>query len=234
MLAAVQNGGGEAAIKALCDLQRIKAERDAECSFNAALSQFQSLCPTVGKNASAEVQSKMGGVIRYDYTTLDQLTYVIAPHLKACGLSFSFDNPAGRVECTVYHTGGHSRRSGVPYQSGGTTAMSEHQKMASGLTYARRYALALALGIGFADEDDDTNSLRGEPQEEPVTIQELTRLSQRLTDQIQDTTDRGDWIRSQGINGPPGKVASWTRGSFESVMRAIDAMSGPREPGGEG
>lgn len=228
MLAAVQNGGGEAAIKALCDLQRIKAEKDAECSFNAALSQFQSLCPTVRKNATADT-----GKFKYDYTTLDQLTYVIAPHLKACGLSFSFDNPAGRVECTIYHTGGHSRRSGVPYQSGGTTAMSEHQKMASGLTYARRYALALALGIGFADEDDDTNSLRGELQEEPVTIQELTRLSQRLTDQIQDATDRRNWIKSQGINGPPGNVASWTRDSYESVMRAIDAMSAPRQPGDE-
>jgi hypothetical protein len=228
MLAAVQNGGGEAAIKALCDLQRIKAEKDAECSFNAALSQFQSLCPTVRKNATADT-----GKFKYDYTTLDQLTYVIAPHLKACGLSFSFDNPAGRVECTIYHTGGHSRRSGVPYQSGGTTAMSEHQKMASGLTYARRYALALALGIGFADEDDDTNSLRGEPQEEPVTIQELTRLSQRLTDQIQDATDRRNWIKSQGINGPPGNVASWTRDSYEAVMRAIDGMSAPRQPGDE-
>jgi hypothetical protein len=67
-----------------------------------------------------------------------------------------------------------------------------------------------------------------------VTAEDLTTLSQRLADQIQDSADRQDWLRSQGISGPPGKVTSWTRESYEAVMRAIDAMSGPREPGGEG
>jgi hypothetical protein len=111
--------------------------------------------------------------------------------------------------------------------------MSEHQKMASGLTYARRYALALALGIGFADEDDDTNSLRGEPQEEPITRAELERLKVKLSDQIQDSARRQEWLAEQGISDP-GKLTSWTPKSYEAVMRAIDAMSGPREPGGEG
>ena len=67
-----------------------------------------------------------------------------------------------------------------------------------------------------------------------VTAEDLTTLSQRLAEQIQDSADRQDWLRSQGISGPPGKLTSWTPKSYEAVMRAIDAMSGPREPGGEG
>lgn len=52
--------------------------------------------------------------------------------------------------------------------------MSNMQKGASALTYARRYALLLALGIGTADKDDDAGG-PVEPDDRP-TREELNAL----------------------------------------------------------
>jgi len=66
-----------------------------------------------------------------------------------------------------------------------------------------------------------------------VTQQQLDTLRMRLAEQIQDATRRKEWLSEQGISGDPRNLASWTPQSYESVTRAIDAMSAPRQPGDE-
>ena len=66
-----------------------------------------------------------------------------------------------------------------------------------------------------------------------VTQQQLDTLRTRLAVEIQDATRRKDWLAEQGISGDPRNLASWTPQSYEAVMRAIDCMSAPRQPGDE-
>jgi hypothetical protein len=151
---AVEKGLSPEAMERLVNLQQRLMQQQAEEAFNLAIQRFQSACPVITKNATADA-----GKYSYNFADLPHIAATIRPHLESAGLSYSFDSKLEsdrlRVTCTVHHVAGHSRTSTFEAKIDGPSAMSQLHKSASTLTYCRRYALTLALGLTTADTDDD-------------------------------------------------------------------------------
>lgn len=144
--------------------EKMKAEKATE-AFVVALGQFQAQCPTIEK--TKKVMNKDGITVRYQFAPLDSIAKQIQKPLQNCGLSYSWDtkkNDKGSIiaVCTITHVLGHSQSSEfeIPIDTEGY--MTAPQKVASALTFAKRYSLCNALGISTADEDTDATDVNKE------------------------------------------------------------------------
>lgn len=186
--------------------------------FNDAMVRFQSRCPTVRKTDTASF-----GKTSYDFLPLDELVRAITPTLTECGLSFRFDSLLDenhqKVTCTVSHIGGHSEQSSFASPVDGTTAMSQMQKGASAVTYARRYALLLALGIGTADKDDDAVRNDDRPSQEALSslFKRVKHLSQLDGERLKDWS-----IKTFGVSS----FREMTSEQFDKVTAWANSQQG--------
>lgn len=134
-------------------------------AFVVAMSEFQKVCPVITKNKT--VKNKDGQSDRYKYASLDQIVKEIKAPLADNNLAYSWnvENKESSIKATVKitHSFGHSEISQfeVPIDKGGF--MTEPQKFASALTFAKRYALCNALGILTGEEDTDATDVGKEP-----------------------------------------------------------------------
>lgn len=220
LVMAVSKGIDVASLERLTALKERDDQRRAERAFNEAMVRFQSRCPNVKKNKTA-----MAGKAEYDYVTLDEITRTVSPILAECGLSYRFDSVATErsitVTCTVYHIAGHSRSSSFPAAIEGTSAMNNTQRTASGLTYARRYAMLLALGIGTADIDDDAAACV-DHADDSVTQPELNGLMTRLRVHVQDPRERESFAKSWGAGpGDLRDAMSWSRAAYAAGLAFV-------------
>lgn len=139
------------------DLKREQARE----AFSHALAAFQAEIPPIAKNKTARVQGRNGS-FTYNYADIAAVQRAIAPRLKECGLSVTFDTEQEgeilKVACIVHHVDGHSERTEFPVPIDRQARMNDTQKVGSALTYGCRYALCAALGIVTAEDDDDANS----------------------------------------------------------------------------
>ena len=148
------------ALEKLVGLQERQEDRQAQKDFYAALARFQSQCPEVTKNATAEKATGSGFKKLYTYAKLDHIRRTIRPLLTECGFSYGWDESWGdgyvEVTCTLRHAAGHSEKSTHRSQvDHGNRMMSAPQKGGSAVQYGRRNSLVDVLGIDTADEDDD-------------------------------------------------------------------------------
>ena len=140
--------------------EKVKAEQAQE-AFVTALSQFQAKCPIIQK--TKKVMNKDGVTVRYQYAPIDAIIASIRSVLAECGFSYTWDvkNTPGAITaiCTVTHSLGHSQSSefSIPIDTEGF--MTAPQKVASALTFAKRYTLCNALGISTGDEDTDATDV---------------------------------------------------------------------------
>jgi len=138
--------------------QQVKAE-NARDAFTEAMSAFQGECPVIEKK---KVVRNKDGTIRYTYAPLEKIVVAVKDILRKNGLSYTLDttHKEGHVKaiCKVTHILGHAETSSfeVPIDTEGF--MSQPQKYASALTFAKRYAFCNALGILTGDEDDDATN----------------------------------------------------------------------------
>jgi hypothetical protein len=145
-------------------LERLLAMRSelkreqAAVAFNHALANFQAEIPPIVKSKTARVQGRNGS-FSYNYADIAAIQRAIAPRLKECGLSVTFDTQQEgetlHVFCIVHHIDGHAEKTGFPVPIDRAARMNDSQKIGSALTYGRRYALCAALGIVTAEDDDD-------------------------------------------------------------------------------
>jgi hypothetical protein len=215
---AVEKGLSPEAMERLVNLQQRLMQQQAEEAFNVAIQRFQSACPVITKNATADA-----GKYSYNFADLPHIAATIRPHLEAAGLSYSFDSKLEvdrlRVTCTVHHVAGHSRTSTFEAKIDGPSAMSQLHKSASTLTYCRRYALTLALGLTTADMDDDGRGITT-PSPQPGADPNSPRVAPR--DQRQqaeagpprvtaDTLNRllNLWKAKVSKQGTPAGFADW-------------------------
>ena len=152
--AAIERGIDPDGLEKLAALFERFEDRRASREFSAALLAFQNSCPNVAK-----VRRVKTGKYSYDYAPLDYMANVIRPHLDRCGLSFTVDvsieGDRVTVRTVIRHTGGHQESTTFTAPIDSTAAMNAPQKVASAVSYARRYGLMLALGIVSGGEDDD-------------------------------------------------------------------------------
>ena len=129
------------------------------------------------------VKDKTNPAFRSKYADLSAVWEACREALTSNGLSvvqFPVDAAEpGRValETTLLHTSGQWLRASFSLP----LAKNDPQGMGSGLSYARRYALAAVVGV-VADEDDDGNAAsQAKPQQKPQAQQSATYEPQRAT-----------------------------------------------------
>lgn len=145
--------------------RELKAEF-ARDEFYKSLSHFQSSCPIVKKENSVNYQSKKGGYVKYDYASLDNIVSQVKEKLFADGFSYTIKTEQTKdgvtAICCAHHKEGHTEETAFFIPIDYEAFMNAAQKVASALTYAKRYAFCNAFGIMTGDEDDDSNSLSRE------------------------------------------------------------------------
>jgi ERF superfamily len=145
-------------------LLKMRADLRAESAkerFDEALSGFQGDCPIIKK--AKVVYNKGGAGVRYRYAPLESIVEQVREPLKKYGLSYSITaeiTPDAwiAVSCKLTHLAGHSETSTFRVPIDKEAYMNDQQKVASALTYAKRYAFCNATGILTGDEDDDSNT----------------------------------------------------------------------------
>jgi len=144
--------------------EKVKAEKARE-AYVMALAIFQGQCPVVQK--LKKVMNKDGRTVRYQYAPLDSIVEQVKGLLANNGLSYRWEveNKPGIIKATVIitHKLGHSELSSfeIPIDTEGY--MTAPQKVASALTFAKRYTFCNALGISTGDEDTDATDVNKEP-----------------------------------------------------------------------
>jgi len=144
--------------------EKVKAEKARE-AFVDAMAVFQSNCPVIKK--TKKVMNKDGRTIRYTFAPIDSIVEQIKSPLASARLSYTWDvkEETGKITaiCTITHALGHSSTSSfsVPIDQEGY--MTAPQKVASALTFAKRYTLCNALGISTGEEDTDATDVGKEP-----------------------------------------------------------------------
>lgn len=142
--------------------RELKAEAAKE-AFTASMARFQASCPPIQK--TEKVMEKGSAVlVRYRYASLDGIVSTVKQSLQECGFSYSVDATVEpgfvTATCRVTHALGHSETSTFKVPVDARAAMSEPQKFASALTFAKRYAFCGAFGLVTTDLDDDAQEQR--------------------------------------------------------------------------
>lgn len=158
---AVQSG--QLDIETIKELRALQKEMKADAAQEAyvqAMAAFQAECPTIEKTKSV----MNNGRLMYKYAPLDVIVATVRPILAKHKLAYSVTveqtTDAITATCKITHSDGHSETSSfaVP-TTAGTNLMSAPQKVASAMTYAKRYAFCNVLGILTGDEDQDATDV---------------------------------------------------------------------------
>jgi len=140
-------------IERLVALRERALAKQAEQAYNAAFAAFQAECPPVPKTSRAEIATRQGSKYGYSYAELDEIADTVRPHLTKHGLSFNWDcrvsDDGARMTatCRLRHIGGHGDSAEFPIPTASSSAMSDQQRYAAALTFAKRQSLISVLGL---------------------------------------------------------------------------------------
>jgi len=123
------------------------------------LSVFQSKCPIIVK--TREVFDK-SNKLRYRFAPLDAIVAKVKSPLKKHGFSYTIktkqENSSVTAIVEAHHVAGHTESTEFTVPIDADAYMNAAQKVASALTYSKRYAFCNAFGILTGDEDDDARA----------------------------------------------------------------------------
>lgn len=163
-------------IERLVALMERSEARNAAMAFNVALASFKSECPPIRKTSRATITSGSGGQYSYNYAELDEIDRTTRPLLTKFGLSYSWDMNMEDTKlscvCTLRHVEGHAQTAQFITPTTALSKMSDQQKVASALTYAKRQSLIQVLGLTTTDPDNDGADERKIDEAQAHTIQE--------------------------------------------------------------
>lgn len=156
---AIEKGITPEGLEKLVALHERMAARSAAQEFAQSMAAFQSECPSIRKESTAQIATRSGGSYSYKFAELDTIARTIQPLMNKHGLSYTWDSTmnGGTLECTctVRHVNGHSVTAKFACPTDSASAMSNQQKNAAALTYARRQSLIQVLGLTTCDPDTD-------------------------------------------------------------------------------
>jgi hypothetical protein len=146
--------------------KEMKAEF-ARDQFFMALSGFQHECPVVEKKKVAK-----GNKFSYNYAPLEDIVSAVAPFLEKWGFSWTVkpSQTDGHVKaaCFAHHRDGHEEVTEFEIPIDPSSYMSDPQKAAAALTFARRYSFVNAFGIVTKGEDNDAQPEERQDRREPI------------------------------------------------------------------
>jgi hypothetical protein len=166
---AIAQGLPEVSMRELFAMRReMEAER-AKKEYFKALVGFQHECPVVEK--THEVPNKDKKTIRYRYAPLEDVVTAVQPFLEKWGFSWtvkpSQKDGMVKASCYAHHKDGHEELTEFEVPLDADAYMSNPQKAAAALTFARRYAFINAFGIVTKGEDNDAQQ-DDEPRRRPI------------------------------------------------------------------
>lgn len=159
MQIALEKNVDVAMLERLVALHERVTDRQAASEFATALAQFQSECPPITKTSRAKVVGQSGTSFEYTYAELSHIANTVGPLLHSKGFSYSWDSKIEDklMSCTVTlrHANGHEKKASFACPTDTRAGMSDQQKFAAALSYAKRQSLVQVLGITTADPDTD-------------------------------------------------------------------------------
>lgn len=167
----------------LLTMRRELKEEAAKDAFFEDLSRFQSVCPVIKKEKSVNYTSKKGGMVKYDYASLDNIVIQVRDILYQNGFSYTIktkqDKEGVTAICCAHHKLGHTEETTFFIPIDYEAYMNAAQKVASALTYAKRYAFCNAFGIMTGDEDDDGNETGNRTDREQQEVNQSTQVQEK-------------------------------------------------------
>ena len=151
-----------------------------------ALSKAQGEVSNPPRNRTVTVRTKTNASYQFSYTTLDVLLETVRPVLSKHGLAIVQTIEGDTVETLLLHISGEYVGSSTPIMVSERSA----QAYGSGVTYARRYAIAGLLGIA-SDEDDDANAADGNDVS-PATTKKKPRVNGKLLSKLTEEINEID------------------------------------------
>lgn len=194
---AVRQGMTPEALEKLADLQIKMRAEDARQAFASAYADAQADLEPVRKDADGHNSR---------YASLSAVERAVRPVLAKHDLSYYWttdltDGRVAAVVCVLEHRGGHDRR--VPFPCAideSARGQNASQKVASAVSYARRYSLLLAVGISTSDTgfDDDAESLH-----ETITDQQAADLEALCEEVGADRVRFLKWLAVESFEALP-------------------------------
>jgi len=198
------------ALEKLVALHERVSDRMAAQEFAGALAGFQRECPPISRTSTANIATAGGAKFSYKYAELDEIARTIGPMLHARGFSYSWDSTVDKgmltCVCTLRHVNGHSIHASFACPTDSKAGMSEAQKFAAALTFAKRMALISVTGITTADPDTDGADARSH---ETITESQAADLDAKI-DEVK--ADRVKFLR-------------WLKVTKVSEIKAVDFRS---------
>jgi hypothetical protein len=170
-------------------LLAMRKELETEFSrkeYDKSMSLFQEECPVIEKiKEGAKTKS---GVVAYHYAPLNYIILKVKPLIGKFGFSYVFNSETieknetvnekvisktmVKVTCTISHIAGYSKIHVIEIPLGiKTDIMSESQRVAAALTFAKRYSFI--DGFGIATGEDEEALLKDKDQKETTTNQDI-------------------------------------------------------------
>ena len=177
---AIDRGMPVESMERLLAMRREMKAEWARDQFFAALTGFQKECPVVEKTKKVmnkkKSDDKEAGV-RYSYAPLEDVVATVQPFLEKWGFSWTVKptQTDGHVKasCYAHHKDGHEEVTEFEVPLDPQSYMSDPQRAAAALTFARRYAFINAFGIVTKGEDNDAQQ-----DDEPRRTREPLRTPQ--------------------------------------------------------
>ena len=158
LLKAIEKGLPVETMEKLLVMRRELRAEAAKDDYFIALSKFQKICPVIIKGR--DVYDK-DGKLRYRFAPLDVIIDQVKDALEICGFSYIIKTQQTETTvkaiCEAHHISGHSESTDFTVPIDPKAYMNAAQKVASALTYSKRYAFCDAFGILTGDEDIDGN-----------------------------------------------------------------------------
>ena len=220
---AIDKGMPVESMERLLAMRREMKAEWARDQFFAALTGFQRECPVVEKAKKVMNKDKGGdkkATVRYSYAPLEDIVSTVQPFLEKWGFSWTV-KPAqtdGHVKasCYAHHKDGHEELTEFEVPLDPQSYMSDPQRAAAALTFARRYAFINAFGIVTKGEDNDAQQ-DDEPRQ---TRREPIRQPQEKRDPFGGSPlPKEDAIPVQHTEGPA--VNELT--NFEKILKFVKA-----------
>ena len=207
------------ALERLQALHERVSDRAAAIEFARELAAFQEECPPIAKTSTANVVTKGGARYSYAYADLDQIARTVRPLLAKRGFSYTWDSEvrdkALHCVCILRHVNGHAERANFAAPVESSAGMSEQQKHASALTYARRQSLVQVLGLTTTEPDTDGAKI------EPITQEQADDLRALIESEGAKLTRFLKWAKVERLEDLPAR-------DYESAVNAVRAAGAAR------
>lgn len=221
-------------------LERLQAlhervsDRAAATEFAHELAAFQEECPPITKTSTASIATKSGVRYSYTYADLDHIARTVRPLLGKRGFSYTWDSEVREKTlhcvCILRHVNGHAERANFAAPVESPAGMSEQQKHAAALTYARRQSLVQVLGLTTTEPDTDAANV------EPITREQADDLRDLIETEGANLTRFLKWAKIERLEDLPARdyesAVNTVRATGEARRSAADAKR--RQAGDKG